>query len=112
MRGLAPDRWTLVVGLPGAQQLDSLAVEEGGAVCVGTLLDSGITVVYPDDGSYEQYTLPEQLFDAAVTNICFGGADMRTAYLTCSITGRLIACRWPRPGLRLRFQDLPGDLST
>jgi len=107
IRGLAPDPWSLVAGLPGAQELDSLAVEAGGAVCVGTLLDSGITVVDPADGSVEKYTLPPSLADGAVTNICFGGPDLRTAYITCSITGRLLACRWPRPGLRLAFQELP-----
>lgn len=35
------------------------------------------------------------------TNICFGGADMRTAFITLSGTGRLIAVDWPRPGLAL-----------
>ena len=45
-------------------------------------------------------------------NLCFGGADLQTAYVTCSITGRLISCRWPRPGLRLAFQRLPGEGSA
>jgi gluconolactonase len=107
MRGDTPDPWTLVAGLPGSQELDSLAVEGSGAVCVGTLLDSGVTVIQPDDGSYEKHTLPGHLADGAVTNICFGGSDMRTAYITCSVTGRLISCRWPRPGLQLAFQQLP-----
>jgi gluconolactonase len=101
------DPWTLVVGLPGAEELDSLAVEADGAVCVGTLVDSGITVVFPEKGSSEKYTLPDAVADGAVTNICFGGSDLRTAYITLSLTGRLISCRWPRPGLRLAFQDVP-----
>jgi gluconolactonase len=105
--GATPDPWTLLVGLPGAQELDSLAVDSSGAVCVGTLLESGVTVVRPH-GAYEKYTLPDQLADRAVTNICFGGADLQTAYLTCSVTGRLVSCRWPRPGLQLAFQQLPG----
>jgi gluconolactonase len=109
LRHERPDPWTLVVGLPGAQELDSLAVDAHGAVCVGTLLHSGVTVVDPDDGSYEKYTLPDRLADGAVTNICFGGPDLRTAYVTCSVTGRLLSCRWPRPGLQLMFQDLPGS---
>ena len=41
--------------------------------------------------------------DRIVTNICFGGPDLKTAYITCSETGRLIACDWPRPGLKLAF---------
>jgi gluconolactonase len=107
MAGRDPDPWTLVVGLPGRRELDSLAVEAGGAVCVGTLLDSGITVVDPETGSHETWTLPPSLADGAVTNICFGGADLMTAWITCSLTGRLVSCRWPRPGLRLAFQELP-----
>jgi gluconolactonase len=38
-----------------------------------------------------------------VTNICFGGADMRDAWITASGTGKLYKCRWPRPGLKLNF---------
>jgi gluconolactonase len=37
------------------------------------------------------------------TNICFGGAGLRTAYVTQSLTGTLIAVPWPRPGLPLNF---------
>ena len=41
--------------------------------------------------------------DPMTTNVCWGGADMRTAYVTCSGTGRLISVPWPRPGLKLNF---------
>ena len=82
--------------LPGYQLLDSLAVEAGGKVCVATLLNGGITVFDPA-GGVEHVPLPDQL----VTNICFGGADMRDAFITGSATGRLLKVRWPRPGLRL-----------
>lgn len=99
----ASDEDGLVAGLPGGQELDSLAVEAGGAVCVGTLLESGVTVVDPDGTVSEKHTLPARLTDGAVTNICFGGADMRTAFVTLSLSGLLISCRWPRPGLRLAF---------
>ena len=95
----------LLVGLPGAQELDSLAVDSSGAVCVGTLVDSGITVIPAGGGPVEKLTLPERVADGAVTNICFGGPDLGTAFITLSLTGRLISCRWPRPGLRLAFQD-------
>jgi gluconolactonase len=95
----------LVVGLPGAQELDSLAVESSGAICVGTLVDSGISIIAPDGSSVEKLTLPEHLADVAPTNICFGGPDLRTAYITLSQSGRLISCTWPRPGLRLPYQE-------
>lgn len=98
------DRFALLAGLPGARELDSMAVEEQGAVCVGTLIESGITVVSPDGDTVETVTLPDGLEEPAVTNICFGGPDMRTAYITLSLTGRVISCRWPRPGLRPAFE--------
>ncbi len=96
------------MGLPGTQELDSLAIDSGGSVCAATLLDPGVTVIDPDRGTCEKYTLPERLADPVVTNVCFGGPDLRTAYVTCSLTGRLVSCQWPRPGLRLAFQQIPG----
>lgn len=93
------ERGKLVVGLPGYQLFDSLAVEADGRVCVATLVNGGITVVDPEGGSLEHVPYP----DPGTTNVCFGGADMRTAFITLSTTGRLVETRWPRPGLRLNF---------
>jgi gluconolactonase len=84
--------------LPGRQMLDSLAVEADGNVCVGTLINGGITV-FETGGEVNHHPLP----DPMVTNICFGGGDMRDAWITGSATGTLYKCRWPRPGLRLNF---------
>jgi gluconolactonase len=88
----------VVVTLPGFQWFDSLAVEASGKVCVATLFNGGVTVIDPD-GAFEHVAFP----DPVTTNICFGGADMRDAWVTCSSTGRLYKCRWPRPGLKLAF---------
>jgi gluconolactonase len=85
--------------LPGKQMLDSLAVEADGRVCVGTLRHGGITVFSSKSGAWEHIPFP----DAMVTNICFGGADMRDAWITGSDGGRLFRCRWPRPGLKLNY---------
>ena len=41
--------------------------------------------------------------DLLTTNICFGGKDLRTAFITLSSTGRLVSCDWERPGLRLAY---------
>lgn len=101
--GGALDPDVLLAGLGGARELDSLAVDSAGAVCVGTLIDSGISVISADGKSVELFTLPAGLADRVVTNICFGGPDLKTAFITCSETGRLIACDWPRPGLKLAF---------
>jgi gluconolactonase len=98
----AVDPAALVGGLPGAEEVDSLAVEADGTVCVGTLMAGCISAFRPS-GDLEQYTLPTALADPLVTNIAFGGDDLQTAYLTASTTGRLLRCRWPRPGLRLPF---------
>jgi gluconolactonase len=88
----------VVANLPGLQYLDSLAVEAGGKVCVATIFNGGITAFSPD-GATEHFSFPDLL----TTNICFGGADMRDAWVTCSSTGKLFKCRWPRPGLKLNF---------
>jgi len=37
--------------------------------------------------------------DRSTTNICFGGADGRDAYITLSRSGRLAVRRWARQGL-------------
>jgi gluconolactonase len=96
----SPHGGRLLAGLPGYQLFDSLAVDGAGNVCVATLMNGAITIVPPDGGSVEQLPLP----DHYVTNICFGGPDMRTAYVTLSQSGRLVGFDWPRPGLRLNYQ--------
>ncbi len=89
----------LVRGLDGHQLLDSMAVDAEGNVCVATLINGGITSFAPDGSGIEHFPFD----DILVTNICFGGKDLRTAYITLSTTGRLIKCEWPRPGLALNF---------
>jgi gluconolactonase len=85
-------------GQPAIRYFDSLAVTAAGNVCVATLLEGGVTTVTPD-GAYDLTPMP----DPYTTNICFGGADMRDAWVTLSGTGRLGKCRWREPGLRLNF---------
>ena len=94
--GFAPGR--VVCNLQDYQLLDSLAVEAGGKVCVATIINGGITAFDPD-GSTEHFAFP----DLICTNICFGGADMKDAWITASSTGKLYKARWPRPGLKLNF---------
>ncbi|MEN3952808.1 SMP-30/gluconolactonase/LRE family protein [Iodidimonas sp. SYSU 1G8] len=89
----------LVRGLDGHQLLDSMAVDAEGNVCVATLINGGITSFAPDGSGIEHFPFD----DILVTNICFGGKDLRTAYITLSTTGKLIKCEWPRPGLALNF---------
>ena len=93
----SPNGGRLVHGLPGYQRFDSLAVEESGNICVATLVRGGISVFSPGGDLLEFHAAPE----GYCTNICFGGSDMRTAYITLSGYGQLYEVRWPRPGLRL-----------
>jgi gluconolactonase len=93
----SPNGGKLVHGLPGYQRFDSMAVEANGNVCVATLVRGGISVFSPAGELAEFHQAPERY----CTNICFGGEGMRTAFITLSGTGRLIAVDWPRPGLAL-----------
>ena len=88
----------LLAAAPGTDLFDSLAVDGEGWVCVGTLVNGGITAISPDGVTVEHIPLPDPL----VTNICFGGPDLRTAFVTLSGTGQLAAIDWPRKGLRLQ----------
>lgn len=101
-RGEPLDLDSIVARLPGHAMFDSMEVDSGGYLAIGTLLRGGLTVISPE-GEVEHWDLPEGLEDAFVTNICFGGPDLRTAYVTLARTGRVIAFEWPRPGLRLHF---------
>ncbi len=78
---------------------DSLAVTAAGNICVATLMEGGITTFTPS-GETTTFSVPE---DSTVTNIAFGGEDMRDAYITLSETGRLARVRWDEPGLKLAF---------
>lgn len=98
--GLLGHKGTLLAAPGGMNLYDSLGVDGDGHVCVATLVNGGITVISPDGAQVEHIAFPDPL----TTNICFGGPDLRTAYVTLSGTGRLVACDWPRPGLRLHHQ--------
>lgn len=90
------DPSAVLCGLPGMQYLDSLAVDGYGWVCVATIFNGGITAISADGATIEHHATG----DVITTNICFGGDDLTTAYITCSSTGRLVSTPWPRPGLR------------
>jgi len=101
LRATTPgDPTAVLCGLPGYQLLDSLAVDGDGWVCVATLLNGGVTAISPDGSQVDHIPTDDPL----TTNICFGGDDLHTAYLTLSGTGRLVSMPWPRPGLRLPHQ--------
>lgn len=84
---------------PGLAYFDSLGVQADGGVCVATILAGGISTFWPDSGKFEHTPLP----DPICTNICWGGNDMRTAFVTMSATGKLAVMQWRSPGLRLNY---------
>lgn len=92
-------RPTWIATAPGPDGFDSLAVTAAGNVCVATLYDGGITTITPD-GQARKFDIPGERY---VTNIAFGGDDMRDAYITLSTTGRLAKLRWDEPGLELHY---------
>ena len=94
-----PDGGRLVRGREGYFLFDSLAVDAAGNVCVATLIDGGITVLSPTGGELRFVPMPDRI----TTNICFGGEDLRTAYITLSSTGQLVSMPWETPGLPLNF---------
>ncbi len=100
----APGR--VIATLPGHQLLDSLKVEAGGKVCVGTILNGGITIFDPTERP-SMWRFPE----LAITNLCFGGADMRDVWVTGSSSGRLYKTRWPTPRSEARLQWLRPEKS-
>ncbi|MBK7473110.1 MAG: SMP-30/gluconolactonase/LRE family protein [Betaproteobacteria bacterium] len=81
----------LVIGTPGYQRFDSIAVEASGNVCVACLVDAGVLVVSPQ-GAVVEFL---RAMDPFCTNLCFGGSDLQTAYVTLSGFGQLLAA----PGL-------------
>lgn len=93
------ERGRLIAGLGGYQMFDSLAVEASGNVCVATLVSGCISVIAPDGKLVEQVPTG----DNVTTNIAFGGPELKTAYITLSGKGELIAMDWPRGGLPLNF---------
>ena len=83
----------------GLSFFDSLAVEADGTVCVATIMNGGISRINPMDGSIRHVPTGCPM----TTNICFGGDDLKTAFITASGTGRLLKTEWDTPGTPLNF---------
>jgi gluconolactonase len=70
---------------------------------VATLINGGITVISPSGEIVKHIAVDDRL----TTNICFGGNDLKTAFITLSSTGILARVSWPRSGLILNYQTQP-----
>lgn len=91
----------ILYGFQHFERLDSMAVDSAGNVCVATLGTGCISAISPQGRLVASIPVPQA--DTMVTNICFGGADMRTAYITSSGRGILYATDWHCAGHRLYF---------
>ena len=92
--GTLDTKGTLAIG----ERADVKATIQGEVIIIAGTINGGITAFDPD-GTTEHYPFPDLL----CTNICFGGPDMTTAWVTASGTGKLYKAKWPRPGLKLNF---------
>jgi gluconolactonase len=95
----SPNGGRLIAGVGGFRRFDSLAVSASGRVCVAALDTCSIAEITPD-GDVFWHAVPDLL----VTNLCFGGDDLRTAFVTMSYEGRLAEMAWHEPGLKLAYQ--------
>ena len=86
-------RARMICGLPGMQLFDSLGVDSDGNIVVATLVTGALTVISPAGEVLDQVAPG----DPMITNVCWGGDDLRTAYVTCSGTGRLVCSPGPAP---------------
>lgn len=111
--------YLLTAELPGQSMPDSMAVDAAGNVYVATMLpeganpatDGGISVISPEgDVDFVEITLPGGAFAPMPSNICFGGDDLKTAYVTCGASGHLISMPAAIPGLPLEFDGSHYDM--
>ena len=94
-----------VATMPPGTLLDSMKAEADGTLCVAVALsvhgDTGLLRIRPNGEKSGLISGPE-----GITNIAFGGKNLRTAFITESITGRLLRTTWPASGLRLNYQSI------
>lgn len=93
-------RGNLLANPNGYCLLDSLAVDAAGRICVASI-PHALQCVAPDGSSTQRIDMP----DLMPTNICFGTAGHKQAFVTLSAAGRLVAIDWPGGGTQLAFDD-------
>lgn len=100
---MMPHGGAFVAGPGGLGSFDSLAVDSEGTALVAAPLAGGLFAIRPD-GTSEFIAMP----DMAPTNVCFGGAEGRTAFVTLATSQRVLAFPWRSPGLPLNFGGAGG----
>ena len=92
-----PGSVRLLYQFPAGDALNSLAIDGAGNVCVAVLGSGAIAVVSPLGELLVRYATG----DSGTTNICFGGVDLQTAFVTLGRSGQLVHMAWPWPGMAL-----------
>jgi len=91
----------LLCELPGTQRFDSLAVDADGNIAVATLVSGYVTVISPAGEILDRIKTP----GVYPTNLCFGGRDLRTAFITLSDLGQVVSVEWSRSGMKPNFAN-------
>lgn len=95
----SPAGGRLVAALPGFNGLDSMAIDTHGWINVASLINGGIWSVSPDG----EMSTHRSIDDPYTTNLCFGGADRKSMFVTLSGSGCLARLDWHVAGLPLHF---------
>ncbi len=98
-KGHAPHSGRVIGGVVGPARFDSIAVLADGNIVVATLNTGKITEFSAAGAVVREVKTPDKF----PTNICFGGEDLRTAYITLSDKGELGVMQWPTSGLKLNY---------
>jgi gluconolactonase len=99
--------YLLTAAIPGQGILDSMKVDAEGNVWAATMLpdgadprsNGGLTVVSPQGEVLQFLEIAVGSPTPLPSNLCFGGADWRTLYVTCGGSGLLVKARVSVPGL-------------
>jgi gluconolactonase len=110
--------YLLTAAIPFQAGLDSIRTDEEGNVYAASFAPQGnnmntrggITVVSPPQTPGGEGKILEYIeidigqMDPLPSNICFGGPDRQTAFITLGGTGRVVSCRMRIPGKKPAFE--------
>ena len=91
----------VVIDLGLESGLDGMCFDVEGRLLIAGCGSSSVYVLAPDLRRLEQTIA---FSDPDNTNVCFGGDDHRTLFVTQATSGRVVSIQWPVPGMRL-FPD-------
>src|SRR5262245_12477655 len=104
--------YLLTAAIPGQGILDSLTVDEKGNVYPARMppreadptANGGLTIVTPQGDVVQFLEIDIGSPVPLPSNVCFGGPDRRTAFITCGGTGQLVSIRMKIPGAKPAFE--------